>query len=90
MVSPALADLSGLPPLLLLVGEDELLADEVRALAAAAARGGTAATLHVGQRMQHDWPLTLPWLAESRRAWRAIASFVDQRTGALACTTEEP
>jgi len=26
--------------------------------------------------MQHDWPLTLPWLAESRRAWAEIAEFV--------------
>jgi hypothetical protein len=25
--------------------------------------------------MQHDWPLTLPWLDESKQAWRAMAAF---------------
>jgi hypothetical protein len=33
--------------------------------------------------MQHDWPLTLPWLAESRRAWAEIARFVAERADLL-------
>ena len=39
---------------------------------------GVASTLHIGPRMQHDWPLTLPWLAESRDAWAAIAAFAEK------------
>jgi epsilon-lactone hydrolase len=68
-VSPALADLSGLPPMLVLVGEDEVLAPETRRWVTRARDAGTDARLLVGARMQHDWPLTLPWLAE-------IAEFV--------------
>jgi monoterpene epsilon-lactone hydrolase len=75
-VSPALADLSGLPPMLVLVGEDEALAEETYRWVARARGAGTDARLLVGAGMQHDWPLTLPWLAESRRAWREISEFV--------------
>jgi hypothetical protein len=28
--------------------------------------------------MQHDWPLTLPWLDESKYAWKTIRRFVDE------------
>ena len=79
LISPAYADLSGLAPLLVLVGEDEALAEETRLLVARARASGTEARLLVGEGMQHDWPLTLPWLAESRRAWAAIAAFIEDR-----------
>ena len=78
-VSPALADLSGLPPMLVLVGEDEVLAEETYRWVARARDAETDARLLVGAGMQHDWPLTLPWLAESRRAWAEIAAFVAER-----------
>jgi epsilon-lactone hydrolase len=64
-VSPVFADLSGLPPLLLLVGEDELLLDDTLRVRDAAASVGTLVRVLVGKGMQHDWPLTLPWLDES-------------------------
>ena len=44
---------------------------------------GVDARLLVGKGMQHDWPLTLPWLRESRHAWTVIASFVDEHATAL-------
>ncbi len=28
---------------------------------------------------RHDWPLTLPWAAETRRTWKAIAGFTEER-----------
>jgi len=62
--------------MLVLVGEDELLAADVRRMVARACASGTNAQLFAGARMQHDWPFTLPWLDESGRAWQAIASFV--------------
>ena len=78
-MSPLFADLSGLPPLLVLAGADEILcAEATRAVARAQAAGSTARLL-VGRRMQHDWPLTLPWLEESRDAWQAMCAFVDER-----------
>jgi hypothetical protein len=32
--------------------------------------------------MQHDWPLTLPWLDEVRHAWNAMRAFVKERCAA--------
>jgi epsilon-lactone hydrolase len=76
-LSPVFAGLAGLPPLLLLVGENELLLDDALRVRDAAVSAGTEVLLHVGKGMQHDWPLTLPWLAESRLAWKAIGDFVE-------------
>jgi monoterpene epsilon-lactone hydrolase len=76
-VSPAFADLSGLPPLLLLVGEDELLLDDTLRVRDAAASVGTDVRVLIGKGMQHDWPLTLPWLDESKHAWNTIRRFLE-------------
>jgi len=78
LLSPRFAELGGLPPLLILAGEHEILLDEAVSVTASAKRAGTDARLLVGPRMQHDWPLTLPWLEESRVAWKAMRAFVDE------------
>lgn len=78
-VSPVFADVSGLPPLLLLVGQDELLLDDALRVRDAATSTATDVRVHLGKGMQHDWPLTLPWLDESRLAWSAMRSFVEER-----------
>lgn len=77
-LSPVFADFSGLPPLLLLAGEDELLLDDALRVRDAATSAGTDASMIVGEGMQHDWPLTLPWLDESRSAWNAMRRFVEE------------
>jgi epsilon-lactone hydrolase len=77
-VSPVFADFSGLPPLLLLVGEDELLLDDTLRVRDAAISVGTDVRVLIGKGMQHDWPLTLPWLDESKRAWNTIRRFVEE------------
>jgi len=46
-------------------------------LAERAREAGVQAHTLIGQGMQHDWPLTLPWLEESARAWKAIGRFVE-------------
>lgn len=79
MLSPVFADVAGLPPLLLLAGEDEILRDDAVRVAERAKRAGTDARLVVGARMQHDWPLTLPWLEESREAWEVMRAFACER-----------
>lgn len=78
-LSPLFADLSGLPPLLLLAGEHEVLLDDALRVGEKAALAGTPARVLVGKGMQHDWPLTLPWLQESRLAWREIQGFLSSR-----------
>jgi acetyl esterase/lipase len=82
-VSPAFADLAGLPPLLIIVGDQEVLLDDARRVHENALATGVASTLHVGRRMQHDFPLTLPWLEESRDAWSSIAAFAHGASGAM-------
>jgi acetyl esterase/lipase len=76
-LSPVFADLARLPPLLLLAGEDEILLEDALRTAAAAERAGTSARVLVGKGMQHDWPLTLPRLEESRRAFQEMRAFVE-------------
>jgi len=83
-LSPVFADFARLPPLLLLAGEHEILLDDALRVADSATRAGTSARVIVGKGMQHDWPLTLPWLAESRAAWRELHAFVEERCAALA------
>jgi len=78
-VSPVFAEVSGLPPLLLLVGQDELLLDDALRVRDAATSTGTDVRVYLGKGMQHDWPLTLPWLDESRLAWSAMRNFVEER-----------
>jgi acetyl esterase/lipase len=80
LLSPVFADLSGLPPFLALVGEDEILFDDATRVVNSARRAGVDARLLIGKRMQHDWPLTLPWLEESQQAWRVMRQFVQERT----------
>jgi len=76
-VSPLFANLSGFPPMLLLAGDQEILLDDTLQLAERAREAGVQAHTLIGQGMQHDWPLTLPWLEESARAWKAIGRFVE-------------
>jgi acetyl esterase/lipase len=78
LLSPLYADLSRIAPLFLLAGEHEVLLDDALRVAERARRAGTEARVLVGAGMQHDWPLTLPWLDESKRAWRAMRVFVDE------------
>lgn len=77
-ISPIFADLSQLPPLLLLAGEQEILLDDAMRATERALSAGSCARLIVGKGMQHDWPLTLPRLEESKQAWRAMQMFVDE------------
>lgn len=77
-VSPLFADPAGLPPLMLVVGDRELLLDDSIRLAERAGKAGVAVSLEVGRRMQHNFPFALPWLAQSRRAWRTVLEFLDR------------
>lgn len=79
-LSPVFGDLSDLSPLLLLAGEHELLLDDARRVHEAAIRVGTDSRMLVGEGMQHDWPLALPWLDESKWAWNVMRRFAEERS----------
>jgi acetyl esterase/lipase len=82
LASPALADLAGFPPVLLLAGGAETLLDDALALAIVAARAGTSVELHAVAGMQHVWPLLFPDIPQTAEAIAAIGRFVRRVTGA--------
>lgn len=79
-VSPVRADLSGLPPLLVLVGTEEVLLDDATGLVARAQEHGVDATLHVGPGQAHIWPFFAPVLSAGRDAVELIGEFVRHHT----------
>ncbi len=88
-VSPVFADLSGLPPLLLLVGEDELLLDDTLRVRDAGTSVGTDVRVLIGKGMQHDWPLTLPWLDESNMRGRRFDALLKNTSPLKQCSTAQ-
>lgn len=67
LLSPAYADLSGLPPLLIHAGEDEILRSDAERLASLAKAAGVDVRLEIYPRMWHVWQinLTLPQAIQS-------------------------
>jgi len=77
-ISPVHADPTGFPPLLLIVGDQEVMLDDSLRVEVRARQAGVDVEVLVGRGMQHDFPLTLPWLQESREAWEVAAAFVER------------
>ncbi|WP_196222019.1 alpha/beta hydrolase [Gordonia sp. 135] len=78
LASPLYADLSGLPPFLILVGTDEGLYDDSTRLADKIRNSGGDATLEVGESMVHIWPL-FNFLPEAATAMELVGSFLSKR-----------
>jgi acetyl esterase/lipase len=76
-----LADLSGLPRLLIQVGEDECLVDDAEELAARAKACGVEVTLEVWPEMVHVWHLLAPRLEPANQAIERIARWVGEPSG---------
>lgn len=77
VASPLFADLTGLPPLLILVGTEEILLDDARCLAEKATAAGVEVTLEVWQRMIHVWPALAMVIPEGRQALVRIGEFIE-------------
>jgi epsilon-lactone hydrolase len=76
LVSPVYADLTGLPSLLIQVGDSEVLLDDSRRIAENAGRSGVTATLQVWPDVPHGWQIFAPILPEARAALRDAGSFI--------------
>ncbi|MEZ4769789.1 MAG: alpha/beta hydrolase [Caldilineales bacterium] len=74
LLSPVFADMTGLPPLLIQVGTDEILLDDAIRLAERARIAGVDVTLQVWAEMFHVFQL-ISFLPETRQAVNAIAEF---------------
>jgi epsilon-lactone hydrolase len=86
LISPLLADLSGLPPMLVQVGDQEILLSDSSRLAARAIEAGVRVELEVWEAMWHVWHLFSPTLPEANRAFEQMGAFIDAqfaRTGDL-------
>jgi monoterpene epsilon-lactone hydrolase len=75
LASPLHADLSGLPPFLVLVGTDEGLHDDSVRLVDKIKDSGGDATLEVGESMIHIWPL-FNFLPEAASAVELMGGFL--------------
>jgi acetyl esterase/lipase len=74
--SPLYGDLTGLPPVMLHVGEDEILLADARRMADSIVTAGSAAELHVWQGMVHVFPANLALLKAAAEALDIVATFV--------------
>jgi phosphinothricin tripeptide acetyl hydrolase len=80
LASPLFADLHGLPPLLIQVGDAEVLLDDATVLAERARKAGVDATLEVWPEMIHVWHWFFPMLDDGQRAIDRIGAFIRART----------
>lgn len=76
LASPLFANLTGLPPLLIQVGTDEVLLDDSVQLEERAKAAGVDVTLEVWDEMIHVWHFFYPMLREGRDAIARIGEFV--------------
>lgn len=79
LISPLYGDLHGLPPMLIHVGEYEVLLDDSTRYAAKAKAAGVDVTLRVWEKMFHCFPLCSPLFPEARRAMDESCAFIRTR-----------
>ena len=78
LVSPLYADFAGLPPLLLQVGDAEILLSDTTRVTERARAAGVDVTEEVWDEMFHVWHAFAPMLPEGQAAIERIGEFVRQ------------
>jgi acetyl esterase/lipase len=74
--SPLYGDPTGLPPVLIQVGSDEILRDDAVRMATTLRKDNPLSKLEVWPRMPHGWQLFVPILPEAHRAIAHIGEFI--------------
>lgn len=87
LASPLYADLTGLPPLLLHVGADEVLRDDSTRLAERAKAAGVRVELKVWPVVPHAWQLAPHKIPEARASLRESGEFLRGLVGTAAAKT---
>jgi acetyl esterase/lipase len=80
-VSPAFADHSGLPPLLIQAGTNEMLLADSTRLAESARSAGVEVHLDVQAGMWHVYPVAAGFMPEATKAIRRAVDFITKKTG---------
>jgi len=81
LASPLFADLAGLPPLLIQVGDHETLLDDSRHFAERARKAGVEVELEVWPEMIHVWHAFAALLPEGREAIERLGAHLRKRLG---------
>ena len=76
IMSPLFGNLTGLPPIMIQVGENETLLDDSTRFAEKAKIAGVDITLHVWKDMFHCFPMLAPMFREATEAMNEIADFI--------------
>lgn len=76
LASPLYGDLTGLPPTMLHVGEDEILLDDARRYAERLDVAGSVGALHVWKGMVHVFPANLALFRAAREATDDVGAFL--------------
>jgi acetyl esterase/lipase len=79
LASPVLADLKGLPPLLLHVGSTEIILDDVKLIAERAKRDGVEITLRIFEKTPHVVHAFAPYVPEGKYALNEVVEFCEKR-----------
>jgi acetyl esterase/lipase len=82
LASPLYGDLAGLPPLLIQVGDGEILLDDSTRLAQRARAAGVHVDLKIWNQMPHVWQISQNFLPEARDALHDAAAFAKRAIGA--------
>jgi acetyl esterase/lipase len=80
-ISPLYGDLHGLPPLLIIAGEDETLCDDAVMFAEKAKEANIDVTLTLGEGMFHCYPAMAPLFPEATAAMNQIAIYIQKHMG---------
>ncbi len=80
LASPLYADFTGLPPLLIHVGEDEVLRDDSTRVAERAREAGVRVELKVWPVVPHAWQLAVNLVPEARQSLQQSADFLHKLT----------
>src|SRR5256714_1559132 len=78
LASPLLADLSGLPPMLIQVGQTEVLLDDARNLHTKVRAAGGSSELHIYREVPHGWHYGAPFVPETREALKEVAEVIER------------
>ena len=81
LAAPLYADLRGLPPILIQVGDAEVLLDDSTRLAGVAREAGVEVQMDVWDDMIHVWHLFAPILPEAKQAISQAGEFIRKHTG---------
>ena len=81
LAAPLYADLHGLPPILIQVGDAEVLLDDSTRLAGIAREAGVEVQMDVWDDMIHVWHVFAPILPEGKQAISQAGEFIKKHTG---------